>query len=854
MHARMRAAGLKVFIVPQSQVVHMDGATMGANAAGSRGKSTTDSERQTIQDRWASVLSTEHVTRGAVLPFHRGRQSNNCKLTIVVDHYIPEPDRDAGSRAMIKLCKELAGLPGNYVIFVPANWHRSAYAAALEGQGIEVLTGQFGKRRLRQIVQQLSHQVQHLVISRLSVAAEFSFLLDSLTCHKSIYIHDVETFRAVRVTGEASADSDRAQEALRFYLQEQGELLARFDSILSLSREETEWLAPAFGDKVVDIFPYEFQADSSTSGTTERTDLLFVGSFNHPPNVEGITWFVDNAWPAVHEALPEATLHLCGAGFDAATHLRQPGVVLHGHVSDGTLKWLYARSRVAVAPLLSGAGLKGKVIEAICAQVFCVGTAVAWQGLSLPRGMAYLSGDASSLSRRVVEAYEAHSVERARKLFQVIVDKEAKACGLQQFLADVHLGRSSESKPLKTANGQHLWSLLLSMKRLLNRSVPPEQVRDTMGEADTSPQTQNANTQVRVVRHDGDQSADANQSEGDALKALLDRANSACECGQDDTAYTLRAQAIALFEQRAESDGRTPWIYDEIIRLKYEAARNADRMAARYVEDDDEQALQWWRRASELLGSVANIDEEFQANFAFLHQKVLGEAASASNRLGTAADEAGEGEVALQHWLQGGRLIGYLLHNYPKQPQWVKDLHAVVLCSGGAVAHQLARAQAEFSDDARGFWLTASEMFGRALMDYPGQPHWVPKLHEAALRNAGICCQRTAQSLTDGSPGSAAEWWLKAIRLFSTLQRDYPEQPAWVAGYVLALYRDGSECLYRYASQITLDSTVEAERQERFWSQTAAVLQRLLQLDPADAERINPRLDRALKNSGGSRV
>jgi hypothetical protein len=107
-------------------------------------------------------------------------------------------------------------------------------------------------------------------------------------------------------------------------------------------------------------------------------------------------------------------LHICGSGFENATFAADPRVIVHGHVTDATLAYLYASSRVAIAPLISGAGIKGKVIEACAHGVFPLGSAAAWQGIDVPAGYEFLAGSMESFGARLVTAFEAFDF-RARE-------------------------------------------------------------------------------------------------------------------------------------------------------------------------------------------------------------------------------------------------------------------------------------------------------------------------------------------------------------------------------------------------------------------------------------------------------
>lgn len=412
--------GFKVYVNPLSVVTHLDGATMGQDQdnPGSM-KSYQKVNRLKFYQKWRNRLHATHNPNGRPTAFHTGRQSPNRFISIIFDHYIPEPDRDAGSRTMLVVCQALASIPNNYVIFVPANNHRSAYASALERLGIEVISGVDGWKRFGTLLDESSHLIQYALVSRIGVAEKFKSHVDQMNCRKSLYIHDIEPMRAFQHDPSAPGHSALVDATMTRYAEKYGPLFAKFDDILSLSEDETSLLQPHFGKQVVDIFPYDFTPRQTGDSEFEPNDILFIGSYNHPPNREGIEAFIRTIWPDLHVALPKAHLHLCGSGFEKADSLAGPGIVLHGMVSDQTLSYLYSISRVSIAPLLSGAGVKGKVIESCAHGVPCVGTELAWQGIGLPKDFEHLCGSFSTFAERVQKTYQEYNQKKSTHLVRL---------------------------------------------------------------------------------------------------------------------------------------------------------------------------------------------------------------------------------------------------------------------------------------------------------------------------------------------------------------------------------------------------------------------------------------------------
>lgn len=118
-----------------------------------------------------------------------------------------------------------------------------------------------------------------------------------------------------------------------------------------------------------------------------RQVVSFVGAMTHAPNIDAVDWFIKTSWIEVHKHLPEALFCVWGSGI--GPHLQRrwtsvPGVCVRGafaHWGD-----VAKETRVTVAPLRFGAGVKGKVVSSLQWGVPVVGTPVAFDGLPIPIG------------------------------------------------------------------------------------------------------------------------------------------------------------------------------------------------------------------------------------------------------------------------------------------------------------------------------------------------------------------------------------------------------------------------------------------------------------------------------------
>lgn len=173
------------------------------------------------------------------------------------------------------------------------------------------------------------------------------------------------------------------------------------DAVLAVSDKEAQLLADFLGQDRVHLLPLAEHVERSTVPLEERRGMYFVGNFRHLPNREAVEWLCAEVLPLVDPALlrrhPLTVLGNWLEHVDLGVDRSVPGVRLVGWVPD--LGPYVTRARAAVVPLLHGAGVKRKVLQAMMSYTPVVTTAVGAEGLDLVQGEhALIAGDAAGMA------------------------------------------------------------------------------------------------------------------------------------------------------------------------------------------------------------------------------------------------------------------------------------------------------------------------------------------------------------------------------------------------------------------------------------------------------------------------
>lgn len=397
---KVRARGLEVYYTPFSTVVHHEGISHGTDT-GSGIKAYQVANQAKFAQRWAQALAS-HFPNAVNVPRARERAWDR-PVVLVVDHYVPQPDRDAGSRTMVAFLQRLVDA-GCVVRFWPDNlYFDPVYAPRLQAMGVEVLHGARWAAGLHVALDAWDGDVDAVLLSRPDVARRHLAAVRARSrAHVAYYGHDLH-FRRMRQEAVVLDRPELAQEADAMEALERS-LWRDVDTVLYPSQDEADAvlaLEPGVDARAIVAYSYdEFVDDATPDG---RAGVLFVAGFAHPPNVDAAGFLVRDVMPLVWAREPGLRLSLVGANPSRdVLDLVGPLVEVTGFVSDEELLRRYSTARVAVVPLRFGAGVKSKVVEALQQGLPLVTTTVGAQGLPGVHAVCDVADDPGAIAADIL--------------------------------------------------------------------------------------------------------------------------------------------------------------------------------------------------------------------------------------------------------------------------------------------------------------------------------------------------------------------------------------------------------------------------------------------------------------------
>ncbi|MEO1016633.1 MAG: glycosyltransferase, partial [Pseudomonadota bacterium] len=394
----VRQHGFRSIVQPASKIVHFEGRTNGTDiGTGLKAYQVANSEK--LKSKWAFTLERHHKPRN--LSDHPMRRFHRPRL-LLIDHKIPKPKEDAGSLTAVWVMRILSRM-GYDITFLSQDLRPDPENEKdLSALGVEVLRWP-DVTNIDEYLENHAGKFDAFLLYRPMSGGNYAAKLrelnpDAPQIYFTVDIHFLRNERA-KATGSSFVEDDSTIAQLR---QTELNLIASCDASIILSRQEIKVLGELGLGARLHHLPLILENASSPPPRDNREDICFVGGYQHPPNVDAVTWFVTEVWPIVRERLPDLKFYIVGSlAPQSVRDLEGDGVVFTGFVED--LNSFLDQRVATVATLTYGAGIKGKIGSSFAAGVPCICNSVAAEGMELTDGKEVMIADAPEAIADAIE-------------------------------------------------------------------------------------------------------------------------------------------------------------------------------------------------------------------------------------------------------------------------------------------------------------------------------------------------------------------------------------------------------------------------------------------------------------------
>jgi len=301
---------------------------------------------------------------------------------LIIGFVFPEPASSAAGSRMLQLVQ----------MFQSRGWHVTFASAAadsefmfdLEAIGVSKVSIQLNDASFDTFVAQL--QPSAVLFDRFMTEEQFGWRVAE-HCPDAMRMLDTEDLHCLRQARENALKEQRSFELTDLFspvAKREIASILRCDLSLIISEYEMELLEKQFKIDPQLLFYLPLLVENMEAETfevlpsfSERKHFLFIGNFLHAPNRDAVAFLKQSIWPLISKQLPEAELHVYGAYPSPAVlqwHKPEARFLIKGRAEDAL--HVMKQARVCIAPLRFGAGIKGKLLEAMCCGTPSVTTSI----------------------------------------------------------------------------------------------------------------------------------------------------------------------------------------------------------------------------------------------------------------------------------------------------------------------------------------------------------------------------------------------------------------------------------------------------------------------------------------------
>lgn len=329
---------------------------------------------------------------------------------VVMEAKIPEFDKNAGDKSIWHIINSYLKMNFN-VIFAPDDYLQyEPYSSIMREKGIKLIND-FGVFNINMFFDWLKYNaknIDYFLLVRPNVSIKY---LDKIRKYKNIkilyYGQDLHFLREER-DYELTKNKNSLIMCKKFKKMEKRLIkeakISYFPSFVE--KELANSLLPKSNVEVVPVYMYKTDNEPNILPFDDRKNLLFIGGFIHKPNADGVLWFINEIFDKIKKEIPDIKFNIAGSNPSSEIlRLQSENINVLGFISDEELSKLYKSTRVVVAPLRFGAGMKGKVVEALYNKCPIVTTSIGAEGINNLNNAITVADDAETFAKKVVELY-----------------------------------------------------------------------------------------------------------------------------------------------------------------------------------------------------------------------------------------------------------------------------------------------------------------------------------------------------------------------------------------------------------------------------------------------------------------
>lgn len=369
---------------------------------------------------------------------------NNTLL--IIGFVWPEPNSSAAGSRMIQLIKCFQTQDYNITFASPSSKNERSFD--LESIGVNQIDIELNKSSFDVFIKQLNPAI--VLFDRFMIEEQFGWRVAD-HCPNALRILDTEDLHCLRRgRQQATKDNKAFNDSYLFNDTAKREIASiyRCDLCLIISEYEMDLLKNKFNINEQLLYYLPFMLEEISLKQQEvlpkykfRNHFITIGNFLHQPNYEAVLYLKNTIWPLIRQKLPKGEMHVYGAYTSEKVNQMQnekDGFLIKGFTSEVNEKMQQAK--VCLVPLQFGAGLKGKIFDAMINGTPCITSSIGAEGIYgnlTPNG--FIEDNPKDFVERALELYSNETLwnQKQRNGFKIINERFNKLNFGDEFLSRV---------------------------------------------------------------------------------------------------------------------------------------------------------------------------------------------------------------------------------------------------------------------------------------------------------------------------------------------------------------------------------------------------------------------------------
>lgn len=395
-----------IYYTPFSKVTHFHGVSYDQKAMDSSSEKDLlfAKNRAVFSKKWASKLDQIKSTTKN----ERLIELNENKFIVFYNGQTPAADTNSGEARLTEIIKAYKRNNYHILLFSSRCQIKNARNEIFQRMGVNV----FYETKIYHNAQRFFRKYEKLPALHWFYGPDIFIKHKHIAKSKSsseVLIYDMVDIHHLRYKRayETNQNNSGYKRKYQQYLKRESLCLKEADITIAISEEEKRYVKDHFSTKNIEVISnihYPRIDKEKIPSFEHREGILFIGSTHHP-NVDAVSFLIEDIMPKIWEKNPTISVQIIGNINQLFPKSSHPKIQFLGYVPDITDYFLY--SKLLVAPLRYGAGVKGKVGQAFEYFLPVVSTSVGAEGMKLKDGeSALVADDPLQFAKKIIEVYE----------------------------------------------------------------------------------------------------------------------------------------------------------------------------------------------------------------------------------------------------------------------------------------------------------------------------------------------------------------------------------------------------------------------------------------------------------------